>query len=498
MKMIYGVKDRPKVGQLILFSLQQLLAILAATILVPIIVGNGMQPSAALFGAGVGTIVYLLFTKFKSPVFLGSSFAFLGSMAVAFAGGVSMSLGYLGLMLGALFAGLVYVLIAVVVKFAGTNWIDKIMPAVVIGPTVAIIGLSLAGNAIGDMDMFVSNSAANPMVAFPKIVCGLVTLGVTITCSVYGKNLLKMIPFIIGILAGYVVALIFTGFSYIEGAEALRLVDFSAFQTLNTAAAWYPNFTFLTAFNVYGQGYNPGEVGSVGAYIGTIAVAYIPVAFVVFAEHLSDHKNISSIIEVDLLKDPGLHRTLLGDGVGSIAGAFFGGCPNTTYGESVGCVAISGNASVITILVTACMALVGAFLAPFTLFLATIPSCVMGGVCVALYGFIAVSGLKMIQKVDLGDNKNLFVVSVILIAGVGGMVVNFGPVKLTSVACALILGILVNLLVNIGNKKNNAENAVVEEKTDKCCCGCSHTVEEKVEVKVEEKVEVKVEEKVEK
>ena len=209
---------------------------------------------------------------------------------------------------------------------------------------------------------------------------------------------------------------------------------------------------------------NAGSVGSIGAYIGTIAVAYIPVAFVVFAEHIADHKNISSIIEQDLLTDPGLSRTLLGDGIGSMAGAVFGGCPNTTYGESVGCVAISGNASVITILVTAGMAIVCAFIAPFTTFLATIPSCVMGGVCIALYGFIAVSGLKMVQKVDLNDNKNLFVVSVILIAGVGGMVVNIGPVVITEVACALILGILTNLLVNIKSKKEDkAEQLTIEE-----------------------------------
>lgn len=460
MKLIYGVKDRPKPAQLILFSLQQLLAILAATIAVPMIIGNGMQPSAALFGAGVGTIVYLLFTKFKSPVFLGSSFAFLGSMAAAFAGGVSASLGYLGLVLGALFAGLVYVVIALVVKFAGVKWIDKIMPAVVIGPTVAIIGLSLAGNAIGDLTsgsamhtvitegVETSVAYANPFLA---LLCGLVTLGVTIACSVYGKKMLKMIPFIIGILSGYALAAIFTAFSYIEGAEALRIIDFSTFSSLGTAEAWYPNFAFITAFS---GGYEAGEAGNVGAYIGTIAVAYIPVAFVVFAEHIADHKNISSIIETDLLKDPGLHRTLLGDGVGSIAGAFFGGCPNTTYGESVGCVAISGNASVVTILLTAIMAIISAFLAPFTLFLASIPKCVMGGVCIALYGFIAVSGLKMIQNVDLGDNKNLFVVSVILIAGVGGLTLKFGAVTITEVACALILGILTNLLVNIKRKKD--------------------------------------------
>lgn len=454
MQLIYGVKDKPKFGRLILFALQQLLAILAATIAVPMIVGHDMSTAAALFGAGVGTIVYLLFTRFRSPVFLGSSFAFLGSMSAAFAGGVSMSLGYLGLIIGAVFAGLVYVVIALVVRFAGTKWIDKIMPAVVIGPTVAIIGLSLAGNAIGDLTSgdYASGSA------YVSIVCGLVTLIVTIVCSVYGKKMLKMIPFIIGILAGYVIAAIFTGFSYIEGAPAaLRVIDFSTFEALKNASAWYPQFTFIKAFS---GGYDAGDIGNVGAYIGTIAVAYIPVAFVVFAEHIADHKNISSIIETDLLKDPGLHRTLLGDGVGSMVGALFGGCPNTTYGESVGCVAISGNASVRTIFATAIMAIVISFVAPFTLFLASIPSCVMGGVCVALYGFIAVSGLKMIQKVDLGDNRNLFVVSVILIAGVGGMVVKFGQVTITAVACSLILGIIVNLLVNIKSKKTAAPETV--------------------------------------
>ena len=477
MNLVYGVKDRPKAGRVIIFALQQLLAIMAATIAVPMIVGNGMQPSAALFGAGIGTLVYLLFTKFKSPVFLGSSFAFLGSMAVAFAGGVTVALGYLGLLIGAVLAGLVYVVIALVVKFAGTKWIDKIMPAVVIGPTVAIIGLSLAGNAIGDLmsgsASYVVEDVAHPYAnTYIALLCGLVTLAVTIICSVYGKKMLKMIPFIIGILSGYVLAAIFTAFSYIEGAECLRVIDFTPFTTLGTAEAWYPNFSFLTAFNVYGDGYGiinkAGEfvaydAGQIGAYIGTIAVAYIPVAFVVFAEHIADHKNISSIIETDLLKDPGLHRTLLGDGVGSIAGAFFGGCPNTTYGESVGCVAISGNASVITIFVTACLAILSAFLAPFTLFLSSIPKCVMGGVCVALYGFIAVSGLKMIQNVDLNENRNLFVVSVILIAGVGGMTLEIGPVVITEVACALILGILCNLLVNIKSKKSDGNEQLAIE-----------------------------------
>ena len=437
----YQVEDKPKIPQVLVFALQQLLAIMAATIAVPAIIGHGMSASAALFGAGVGTIVYLLFTKFKSPVFLGSSFAFLGSMAAAFAGGVSMSLGYLGLIIGAVLAGLVYVVIALVVKFVGTAWINKLMPAVVIGPTVAIIGLSLAGNAIGDLFSgsvkdLLGNTVASPYIA---LICGLVTLAVTIICSVYGKKMLKMIPFVIGILAGYVVALIFTLIGNSADVDALKVINFAAFDNMK----WYPDFTFLTAFK---GGYEYGDVGNFGAYLGTIAVAYIPVAFVVFAEHIADHKNLSSIIGKDLLDKPGLHRTLLGDGVGSMAGAFFGGCPNTTYGESVGCVAISGNASVITILYTACMAIVISFLAPFSAFLSTIPACCMGGVCIALYGFIAVSGLKMIQGVDLNDNSNLFVVSVILIAGVGGMTLNFGKVTITEVACALILGILTNLL----------------------------------------------------
>ena len=292
------------------------------------------------------------------------------------------------------------------------------------------------------------------MVGSPYIalLCGLVTLAVTMVCSVYGKKNLRLFPFVIGILAGYAVAAIFTGIGTAANVDALKIIDFSKFKDMQ----WLPKFSFIEAFK---GNYDFGEVGSLGTYIGTIAVAYVPVAFVVFAEHIADHKNLSSIIGSELLEDPGLSRTLLGDGVGSVAGAFFGGCPNTTYGESVGCVAITGNASVFTILVTACLAIVISFFAPFVTFLSTIPSCVMGGVCIALYGFIAVSGLKMIQKVDLNENRNLFVVSVILIAGVGGLTLTFGKVTLTSVACALILGILTNVLCSIKSKKENAPSA---------------------------------------
>ena len=546
MKLIYNVKDRPKVGQTIIFALQQLLAIMAATLVVPVIIGHGMQPTAALFGAGVGTLVYLLFTKFRSPVFLGSSFAFLGSMAAAFAGGVSAGLGYLGLIIGAVLAGLVYVVIAVIVKFAGVKWINKLMPAVVIGPTVAIIGLSLAGNAIGDLQkvnyndyystsdyqivkvyqtheedvdengnvtkyhftkvddslkndgvtivvnkdadvtnlepkdylthiqysisekldsngdpvkddagnkVYVESLSSTPGSVYVAIICGLVTLAVTMLCSVYAKkkSIFRLIPFIIGICSGYACALIFFLIGKATGNGALMIIDLSPFAgllsdgkvTVETFVS-LPKFTFLSAFGNFDK--------LTAQYIVTLVAAYVPVAFVVFAEHLADHKNISSIIEKDLLEDPGLHRTLLGDGVGSMAGALFGGCPNTTYGESIGCVAITGNASVITIVFAAIGAILISFLSPFVAFVNSIPSCVMGGVCMALYGFIAVSGLKMVQKVDLEDNRNLFVVSVILIAGIGGLAISFGKVTITNVACALILGILTNLMLS-GKKK---------------------------------------------
>ena len=526
MKLIYDVHDKPKFSELIVFAIQQLLAIMAATLVVPVIIGNGMSPAAALVGAGIGTLVYLLFTKGKSPVFLGSSFAFIGSMLAAFAGATTVALGYMGLIIGAVLAGLVYVIIALIVKFAGVNWLNKLMPAVVIGPTVAIIGLSLAGNAVGDLQMGevktyynpdnyqivqVSNESMEitkngaylfdvtnndnatyvvvdkdadltrpvaPELVYTNInvsvnadgtktlssdcgsvyvalICGLVTLAVTMLAATFGKKMTRLIPFILGILAGYVVASLFTVLGFVLNNDALKIVDFSYFSALvkdGVALSTFfsvPDFTFLTAFGAF------SELSL--SYIGTIAVAYVPVAFVVFAEHVADHKNISSIIERDLLEDPGLSRTLLGDGVGSMAGALFGGCPNTTYGESVGCVAITGNASVVTIFAAAILSIAIAFINPFVAFVNTIPPCVMGGVCIALYGFIAVSGLKMAQKVDLEQNKNLFVVSVILIAGIGGLTLTFGKVSITAIATALILGVLTNLLLK------NAPEAEVEE-----------------------------------
>ena len=321
------------------------------------------------------------------------------------------------------------------------DWVNDLMPPVVIGPTVAIIGLSLAGNAVGDLQ----TSSVSGQTTQWAVLCGLVALLATMLASTYGKKNVKLIPFIIGILAGYIVAAILTFIGNATGNEAMMITDFSPITglvangvSLKTFFA-IPDFTFIKAAK------GLGEIS--GGYIATIAAAYIPVALVVFAEHIADHKNISTIIERDLLEDPGLNRTLLGDGVGSMVGAFFGGCPNTTYGESVACVAITRNASVATIFVAAIECIFISFLSPFVAFISSIPSCVMGGVCMALYGFIAVSGLKMIKKVDLEKNKNLFVVSTILISGIGGLSLTFGSITITTVACALILGIIVNKIL---------------------------------------------------
>lgn len=441
MNLIYGIKDRPGFTKIVLFAIQQLLAIMAATIAVPAIVGNGLSASAALFGAGVGTIIYLLFTKSSSPVFLGSSFAFIGSMFSAFGGAASISIGYWGLIIGALMAGIVYIIIAAIVKVFGVEWINKLMPPVIIGPTVAIIGLSLSGNAIGDL----MKSSVEGGSTYVALICGLITLGVTMLCSTYGKKIGRLIPFIIGILAGYLAASIFAAIGKATGNSSLIVINYDALTSLDfhTTAAYVslPKFAFFL-------GGLEGFKGITGTYLLTIFAAYVPVAFVVFAEHLADHKNLSAIVGTDLLKEPGLTRTLLGDGVGTFVSTLFGGCPNTTYGESIGCVAITRNASTVSIWGCAILCIIFSLLTPLVAFLTTIPNCVMGGVCVALYGFIAVSGLKMFQTVDLNKNKNLFVASVILITGVGGMVIKFGAVEIRTVACALILGILTNVMLS--------------------------------------------------
>ena len=474
-KLIFEVDGKPSFGKLLVFAFQQVLAVLAATIAVPTIIGLPVQIPAAILGAGLGTLVYLVFTKFKSPVVISSSFAFLGALANA------VAFGYMGILLGGLFAGLVYVIIAIIIKFAGTRWVEKLMPPVIIGPTVALIGLSLAGAAMGDI-VKASASQINGGYNLIGLLCGLVTFFTVVILSVQNRfKAGRLLPFILGIAAGYAVAAIFTGIGFAANLDYFKVIDYTPiinnFKNITIESfLTYPRFALIGGIKELVDGTVSPEILAVNAQaqvitpigVAEVALAFVPVAFVTFAEHIADHKNLSSIINKDLITEPGLSRTLLGDGVGSMVGTVFGICPNTTYGESVGCVAITKNASVRTIFVAALMLIVLSFLSPVTAVLRTIPSCVMGGVCLTLYGFIAVSGLKMFQQVDLNKSKNLFTVAAILISGIGGLAIqipyaiaNNGAVEktiqITSIATALILGIITMVVTNAVEKRNAPE-----------------------------------------
>ena len=443
MKLIYDIHEKPKFGQNLVFALQQLLAIIAATLLVPTLVNgaNGgaltMDPPAALFGAGVGTLCYILITRRKSPVFLGSSFAFISPLIGACA------YGFGGIIVGSMIAGLVYVIISIVMRLVGTAWVNKLLPPVIIGPTVALIGLSLCGSAVNNMN----NTAVGDYNLW-AILTAIVTFFATTIANVKGTRMMKLIPFIIGIGAGYVFASILTVIGMLANIPSMQLVNYAALTSMDSIIH-IPQFTIVKAIQEGFSGIN-------GTSLVSLFGLFAPIAFVVLAEHIGDHKNLSSIIDRDLITDPGLDKTILGDGVGSMAGALVGGCPNTTYGECVGCVAITGNASIFTICTTACLSIILSFFNPFVQFVNTIPVCVIGGICIALYGFIAVSGLKMIQNVNLGDNRNLLVVASILVPGIGGLTLNLGPITLTSTATALIIGIVTNAILSIGEKKEES------------------------------------------
>ena len=451
MKLVYDVNEKPVMSKTIVFALQQMIAIMAATLLVPMLVtsfGLEADPAAALFGAGIGTLVYIFFTKKKSPVFLGSSFTFLG----AYAASIGQNFGYLGIILGVLFAGLVYVVIGLIIKAVGSGWVNKLMPAVIIGPIVALIGLSLSGTATGWM---ATNGGDN--YSLITIIVGAITFFAIVIASVKGSANVKLIPFIVGIGAGYVCALVITLIGMAGNTESLQILSFDAFTSAFvpfsvSSIVKVPDFFFIKAIQ------EKGWMTLSAADVGSIALIYVPIGVVELAQHIADHKNLGNIINKDLITDPGLDKTLFGDGVGSIVGSFFGGAANTTYGESIGCVAITGNASIITIIFASFGCMILSFFTPFVALINSIPKCVMGGACVALYGFIAVSGLQMLRKVDLNNSKNLFIVSSILVTGIGGLTLEFGfnemtqgPIlTVTALAVALIFGILTNLIVNNG------------------------------------------------
>ena len=470
MKLIYDVGDRPTFKQSVVFAFQQMIAIMAATLLVPILMSNYtlsdgattlvFDPAAALFGAGIGTIVYILCTKRKSPVFLGSSFTFLGAYQAI----IGMNYGYWGVIIGIIFAGLVYVVIALLIKAIGSAWVSKLMPTVIIGPIVVLIGLSLSGTATGWMA-----TNGGDTYSLLTIFIGAITFFTIVYVSIFGSKTLKLIPFIIGVGGGYILALIFTLIGNATGNATMQILNLDILTSISSIVS-LPKFTFIQALSQQPAGVLPID----GAALGNIAMTFVPIGVVELAQHIADHKNLGAIIEKDLIKDPGLDKTLLGDGLGSIVGGFFGGAANTTYGESIGCVAITGNASIYSIVLAAVGCMLLSFFTPFVTLINSIPKCVMGGACVALYGFIAVSGLQMLKRVDLGNNKNLFVVSSILVTGIGGLSLNFGTnpatggslLVVTSLATALIMGIITNLIANGGQMTDDSKDAL-SEATDK-------------------------------
>ena len=476
--MIYNVEDKPKFLHSLLGATQHLLSIVAATVLVPILIGLPNQISAAILGCGLGTITYILITKRKSPVIVSSNFAFIGALTMAYQG-----YGFLGILLGGLFTGLVYIILSIIIKFVGTDWISKVFPPIIIGPVVALIGLTLSGGAVMDLVTANGYKYVDPNsggVIHPYnllgLFCGIVCFFVIVIFAVQNRfRNLRAMPFLFGIVAGYVLALIFTGFGYLFNNKYLMIIDFSPiinnFSQLSFASFIdYPRFALLEGAKEIAS--NSVKLNAIGVL--EIALGFIPVSLVSFSEHIADHKNLGNIIGRDLIeKEPGLSRTVMGDGLGSIVGTFMGICPNTTYGETVGCIAISKDASIKTIL-TACFLCIGiSFFAPLIAFLRTIPNCLVGGMCLVLYGFIAVSGLKMIQHVNLNQNKILFTLSVILVAGIGGLTLQIpyqlgvfdgtdlvGAIKIVSIgsiAFALLLGIATYAICSLIEKHNVPE-----------------------------------------
>ena len=455
MKLIYDIKDKPPVKQNLMFALQEMIAIMAATLLVPILMtqyGLPSDPAAALFGAGLGTLVYIFFTKRKSPVFLGSSFAFLGAYSTTIAAGY----GYLGIIVGVAIAAAVYVIFALIIKAVGSDWVNKLLPAAIAGPIVSLIGLSLSSTATSWMS---TNGGSE--YSLITIAIGLITFFAIVCASVKGNKTMQLFPFVVGIAIGYVVALVVTLIGNATGNEALQVLNFSVFTDAFvpfrlTSIIDYPKVFLIRAIETKGQ----YEAIDFAAFINLLLV-FAPLSIVLLCEHIGDHKNVSNIINKDLITDPGLDKTLLGDGVGSFVGTVFGCCANTTYGESVACVAITGNASVSTLFYTAIGCILLSFFTPFITLINSIPKCVMGGACVALYGFIAASGLQLLAKVDLGDNRNLYPVAAIFVCGIGGLVLDFGYnpatggalISITSLAVAMIVGIITRKICGPGKEK---------------------------------------------
>ena len=418
--LLLDVDQRPSAGKGILLSFQHVFAMFGATILVPLILG--MPVSVALFASGVGTLIYMISTGFKVPVYLGSSFAFITAMSLAMkemGGDVSAA------QTGVILTGLVYVLVAAGVRFAGTKWIDKLLPPIIIGPMIIVIGLGLAGSAVTNAGLVADGNWKNALVA-------VVTFLIAAFINTKGKGFLRIIPFLFAIIGGYLFAL------------ALGLVDF----TPVLKADWFEIPGFYLPFST------GGAFKEYNLYFGPETIAILPIAIVTISEHIGDHTVLGQICGRQFLKEPGLHHTLLGDGIATSVSAFLGGPANTTYGENTGVIGMTRIASVSVIRNAAFIAIALSFLGKFTALISTIPNAVLGGMSILLYGVIASNGLKVLikERVDFGQMRNLIIASAMLVLGLGGAILKLGPVTLSGTALSAMTGIILNLILPYENK----------------------------------------------
>ena len=464
--LVLDVHENPsKIKDWVLFAIQHVLAMLVACITVPLITGLPIGPT--LIAAGVGTLIYVFTTKRKSPVFLSSSFAYLAPMSTALTLGVVSggdAKNYAAVILGMVMVGVIYVIIALIIKAFGTKWLNKLLPPVVIGPIIMVIGLSLAGSAINNVTGGTASIAAlgdspiNWRYTLVSIAVALFACVLTAICATSKRKGITLIPFVIGMVGAYGFAALLTVIGTLANIDYLKVIDFSVFANANWGSleAWLTtDFMVVNAFNQ--------EVAFTWETVGQVALLFAPVALVTVCEHIGDHKNLGNIINRDLLnEEPGLTRTLIGDGVATAVSGVICGAANTTYGENVAVIGVSKIASVSVIVLASIFSIALGFFAPLTMLLQTVPACITGGVSLILYGFIASSGVKMImkEKVDFNVTKNIIVASVILVVGIGGLVLGFGgnseagyKITITSTAVAMILGIIMNLIIKNPEEK---------------------------------------------
>lgn len=418
--LLLDVDQRPSAGKGILLSFQHVFAMFGATILVPLILG--MPVSVALFASGVGTLIYMIATGFRVPVYLGSSFAFITAMSLAMkemGGDVSAA------QTGVILTGLVYVLVATSIRFVGTKWIDKLLPPIIIGPMIIVIGLGLAGSAVTNAGLVADGNWKNALVA-------VVTFLIAAFINTKGKGFLRIIPFLFAIIGGYLFAL------------TLGLVDFTPVLKAN----WFEIPGFYLPFST------GGAFKEYNLYFGPETIAILPIAIVTISEHIGDHTVLGQICGRQFLKEPGLHRTLLGDGIATSVSAFLGGPANTTYGENTGVIGMTRIASVSVIRNAAFIAIALSFLGKFTALISTIPNAVLGGMSILLYGVIASNGLKVLikERVDFAQMRNLIIASAMLVLGLGGAILKLGPVTLSGTALSAMTGIILNLILPYENK----------------------------------------------